>query len=174
LLSRQRTLSRPKRRIARQAHLHSASSDIGADVVALPIAPSVDVQLWPYEVDYLSHLRVQPSQRVNVIGFPFGERSGVSFAVWATGFIASEPEVDHSGKPVFLIDCRSREGQSGSPVILYGSTGAALPYEVGSEEASDAMRLLGIYSGRINKDSDLGVVWKTHAISELLDYASTL
>ena len=29
--------------------------------------------------------------------------------------------------------------------------------------------LLGIYSGRINKESDLGIVWKTSAIKELID-----
>ena len=30
-------------------------------------------------------------------------------------------------------------------------------------------RFLGIYSGRINKDSDIGVVWKAEAIRELVD-----
>ena len=30
-------------------------------------------------------------------------------------------------------------------------------------------RFLGIYSGRINLESDLGIVWKASAIAELLD-----
>lgn len=35
--------------------------------------------------------------------------------------------------------------------------------------ASGAMlRFLGIYSGRINKESDLGIVWKATAIAELV------
>lgn len=30
-------------------------------------------------------------------------------------------------------------------------------------------RIMGIYSGRINKDSDLGIVWKTSAIVEMIN-----
>jgi hypothetical protein len=30
-------------------------------------------------------------------------------------------------------------------------------------------RFLGIYSGRINKDSDIGIVWKAEAIRELIE-----
>ena len=30
-------------------------------------------------------------------------------------------------------------------------------------------RFLGVYSGRINAESDIGVVWKASAIAELLD-----
>jgi hypothetical protein len=29
-------------------------------------------------------------------------------------------------------------------------------------------RLLGIYSGRINDESDLGIVWKVSAVAELI------
>jgi hypothetical protein len=29
-------------------------------------------------------------------------------------------------------------------------------------------RFIGIYSGRINKESDLGIVWKASAIDELV------
>ena len=30
-------------------------------------------------------------------------------------------------------------------------------------------RFLGIYSGRINPESDLGIVWKARAIAELVE-----
>jgi hypothetical protein len=33
---------------------------------------------------------------------------------------------------------------------------------------TDAWRLLGVYSGRINEQSDLGMVWKLSAIRELV------
>jgi hypothetical protein len=39
-----------------------------------------------------------------------------------------------------------------------------------SMSASDAVQqFLGIYSGRINQDSDLGFVWRPRAISEVID-----
>ncbi len=30
-------------------------------------------------------------------------------------------------------------------------------------------KFLGIYSGRINRESDLGIVWKVSAIAELIE-----
>lgn len=145
-----------------------------ADFVALPINPCSDITLYPYNMGQFSHLCIEPSKMVSVVGFPFGERTGPNFAIWVTGFGASEPEINHGGRPVFLIDCRSRPGQSGSPVILYQNGGGLLTHENGTKVVSPVTQLLGIYSGRINKDSDLGVVWKSHAISQLLSYASAI
>ena len=34
--------------------------------------------------------------------------------------------------------------------------------------AGPMVELLGVYSGRINKESDLGIVWKTSALTEIL------
>lgn len=145
-----------------------------ADFVAIPLAARQDVALYPYKTECLSHMNIEPSQTVSVVGFPFGERTGASFAVWATGFVASEPEINHGDRPVFLIDCRSRKGQSGSPVIRYRNGGGLFTYDNGTEVVSPVSQLLGIYSGRINADSDLGVVWKTYSLAELLNYACTL
>jgi hypothetical protein len=89
--------------------------------------------------------------------------------VWATGFVASEPDIDFGNLPVFLIDCRSRQGQSGSAVIAYGD-GGMFAMEDGSTAVmpGEVIRLLGIYSGRINEQSDLGIVWKVSALQELV------
>lgn len=143
-----------------------------ADFVALPIANDPEIELFPYRVRGDTHLNMAPAQRVSVVGFPFGEKTGPSFAVWATGFIASEPEIDHGGRPVFLIDCRTRRGQSGSPVIAFGSKGGVTVHENGTEVANISNSLLGIYSGRINVESDIGVVWKASALVELIRHAS--
>lgn len=139
------------------------------DCVALTVEITDDIDVYPYSIDKNTHLNIEPSQRICVIGFPFGERTGASFAIWATGFIASEPEINHNGKPIFLIDCRSRKGQSGSPVITYQDID-----KKDSAEDKKAIQLLGIYSGRINEDSDLGIVWKSYVLVELIEYASTL
>ena len=142
-----------------------------ADFVALRIPVRSDIKIYAYCAKAFSDMDIEPAQTVSVVGFPFGERTGPSFAVWATGFVASEPEIDHGGRPIFLIDCRSRPGQSGSPVILHHGCRNVVAEAKESEIISE---LLGIYSGRINEGSDLGVVWKTSAIIDLLIYATTL
>lgn len=141
-----------------------------ADFVSIPLTALSDVELYPYDVNNPGpSIRCGPAQTVSVVGFPFGIRAGGSLAVWATGFVASEPDIDFQNLPVFLIDCRSRQGQSGSAVIAYGN-GGTFAMEDGSTAimAGEVIRLLGIYSGRINEQSDLGIVWKTSALKELV------
>jgi hypothetical protein len=141
------------------------------DIVALPLTNINDVQIYPYSLGVPDlKIRCGPADIVSVVGFPFGVRAGGSLAVWATGFVASEPDIDYENPPVFLIDCRSRPPQSGSPVIAYRSGGM-----VAMEDGSTAVfsgpvtRFLGIYSGRINEQSDLGKVWKAIAIRQVID-----
>jgi hypothetical protein len=140
-----------------------------ADVVALPLTHLDNVALYPYDAANPGpDLIAGPADPVSVVGFPFGLTGGGGLALWATGFIASEPDVDYADLPCFLIDCRSREGQSGSPVIAYRSGGAVPLKEGVSRFMGTVFRLLGIYSGRINPQSDLGIVWKVRAIQELV------
>lgn len=81
--------------------------------------------------------------------------------MWVQGTIATEPELDFDGLPRFLIDSRTRQGQSGSPVLAYYS-GGAVPMADGSTAimGGPMEQFLGVYSGRINDQSDLGYVWK--------------
>jgi hypothetical protein len=83
--------------------------------------------------------------------------------------MASEPQVDFNDLPIFLIDCRSRQGQSGSAVLAYRSGGMVAMADGGSAAFDGPVwKFLGIYSGRINRESDLGIVWKASAIHELV------
>ena len=141
-----------------------------ADFVALPLTQLNDVQLYPYDfANTGSPTFYGPSDTISVVGFPFGIQAGGSLAVWTTGFVASEPSVDYNKLPIFLIDCRSRPGQSGSAVIAYRS-GGMVAMESGDVGAfsGPVTRFLGIYSGRINKESDIGFVWKATALQELV------
>lgn len=137
-----------------------------ADIAALPLAGLAPI--YPYDpFNPGPGMFLKPTDMVSVVGYPFGV-SNDGLALWSTGFIASEPEIDHDSLPLFLIDCRARKGQSGSPVIAY-RTGAFLSGpSVTMHLDGPACRLLGIYSGRINEESDLGFVWKTSAIAELV------
>ncbi len=141
-----------------------------ADFVALPLSNLNDVDLFPYDpANAGPPISVGPADSVSVIGFPFGMTAGGAFGVWATGFLASEPDLDFNGLPVQLIDCRSRQGQSGSPVIAYRSGGMVTLANGGSGVfGGPVWKFIGIYSGRINSESDLGIVWKASAIQELV------
>ena len=141
-----------------------------ADFVALPLTQTDDIQLYPYDpASPGPNIAVGPADVLSVVGFPFGMSAGGALAVWATGFMASEANIDFDGLPVFLIDCRSRPGQSGSAVIAYRGGGMVTMVGGGSTVFSGPVfRFLGIYSGRINPESDIGMVWKASAIADLL------
>ena len=142
-----------------------------ADIVALPITTLSNVHIYPYDPAIPGpDMLVGPSDVVSVVGFPFGKAGGGLFAIWATGFMAMEPVAEFDDLPVWLIDCRSRPGQSGSPVISYRSGGAvAMANGSTAMFAGPVWRFVGVYSGRVNAESDLGMVWKASALAELVE-----
>jgi hypothetical protein len=141
-----------------------------ADFVALRLTQLKDVELLPYDTGNPGvNMALTPADPVSVIGFPFGLAAGGMFGIWATGFLASESVVDFDNLPIQLVDCRTRPGQSGSPVISHRN-GGLVALEDGSSVHYDnpVARFLGIYSGRINEESDIGMIWKASAIQQLL------
>ena len=40
----------------------------------------------------------------------------------------------------------------------------------GQVRTGPAWSFIGVYSGRIDDDSDLGIVWKRHALEEIVNY----
>lgn len=142
------------------------------DVVALPLTKLDDVGLYPYDLTPPERpVASGVSRGLSIVGFPFGTTVGGVFAVWTRGFVASEPEVDFHDLPLFLIDSRTRRGQSGSPVIFYAAPG--IPYTTAKGTTvyskTGVTELLGVYSGRINDESDLGMVWKTSAVRRIVE-----
>lgn len=106
------------------------------------------------------------ADKIHVVGYPFGMND--NFAIWATGYIASEPATDYRGMPSFLIDCRTRQGQSGSMVIARFKPGDTVMHKGKIYSAQKEMvHFLGIYSGRINKEADIGIVWKMATIRDI-------
>ena len=142
-----------------------------ADFVALRLTNTSNVELYPYDLNNTGpNIFIGPADSLSVVGFPFGIQAGGSLAVWATGFMASEPDINFDDLPVFLIDCRSRQGQSGSAVIAHRSGGSVAMQDGSTTIFSGPItKFLGIYSGRVNTESDLGIVWKASAIKELVD-----
>jgi hypothetical protein len=145
-----------------------------ADVVALNLKWGSDVSKFPYYLE-TEHDRagiiVSPAEPVSVIGFPFGLSSAGKFPIWATGFLAQELSHVTPENPIFLIDCRTRQGQSGSAVIAYRTSGSRKIKDgrvVSTLTPNKEWEFLGIYSGRVNNESDLGRVWHVSLLNDLL------
>ena len=140
------------------------------DVVALPLTSiSKDVQIYPLDLA-LADADVVPqvAMPVSIIGFPLGLTSARVFPIWKTGHIASDPDLDYNSEPLFLIDATTRGGMSGSPVVLrvtggYKTRSGATVYASGS-----VTLFLGVYSGRLPGDSEIGRVWRPRLIREIL------
>lgn len=110
------------------------------------------------------------TRAVFAVGYPLGVSSS-GLAVWVRGSIASEPDLEHDGLPMFLVDARTRRGQSGSPVV-YSNGGGRIAFRNGSliDNGSEHVELLGVYSGRVTDDSDLGRVFRVDAIAEIVHH----
>jgi len=110
------------------------------------------------------------AQDVFVVGYPYGLDSGFMLPLWIRGAIASEPAMyyPHRGQdlPLLLVDARTRKGQSGSPAILYRQPLSPIFTNNGDIRMTQGgvSRVLGVYSGRISRKSDLGLVWRIEEV----------
>lgn len=141
------------------------------DLVALPLeAISDDIQIYPFDLSLANtDLIPEIAMPVSIIGFPLGFSGPGRFPIWKTGHIASEPDLDYNNEPLFLIDATTRGGMSGSPVILR-LTGGYKTKSGGTIMSSSrkATLFLGIYSGRLPGDTEIGRVWRPYLIKEIL------
>ncbi len=142
------------------------------DIAVLPLSNDAGIDVYGYDPwDNNRMLSAQLSEPLNIIGFPFGITSGGALGIWVRGFIATGIALDWNGFPRFLVDSRTRSGQSGSPVIAYSPAGAATHVATGGLATldHDLEEFFGVYSGRINDRSDLGIVWKKQLICDIAD-----
>jgi hypothetical protein len=146
------------------------------DVVAVPF----EVPGWA-EIHTINVVNTAPrmllrvSMEVFVLGYPRGIGGGRGFPIWKRASIATEPEIDLDGRPKLLIDCATREGMSGGPVIAVAHWGfEAEPRFLAMGD--HAYRFVGIYSGRLGADemkAQLGIVWKSRVVDEILSSVET-
>lgn len=150
-------------------HEHSKGRDV--DIIALPLkAVKNDIQLYPFDLSLAdADMIPEIAMPVSIIGFPVGLTSEGFFPIWKTGHIASEPNLDFHGKPLSLIDATTRSGMSGSPVILrlWGGYKTKDGKRIMSSSGYRTL-FLGVYSGRLPGDSEIGSVWRPRLIREIL------
>ena len=145
------------------------------DVVALEVPqdlPSV-ATIYAWNLEQAGPAQLTVPDDVSIVGFPFGITGGAGFAIWSRGTVATELDFHHDGLPMFLVDSRTRSGQSGAPVFWYSSHGL-IPVKGGwmlNDGTNPPMSLLGLYSGRVNPQSDLGRVFTLTALREIIDGA---
>lgn len=104
-----------------------------------------------------NNMKIEIGSDVFIVGFPLGFSHFIEAPIWKKGSIASEPflETPKSGGRV-VIDATTRQGMSGSPVIMRCQT-HYLSEDGSVKEFVNATRFIGIYSSRpnINVSSDL-------------------
>jgi S1-C subfamily serine protease len=141
------------------------------DVAVLPLTRTQNIDIFEHDQrsSERSNIAVPVSADVSIIGFPFGLTGGGVLGIWSRGTIATEPDIEYDNLPLLLVDSRTRKGQSGSPVI-FQTDGRAYPTKDGGIQMSSGNQtiLVGIYSGRVHAESDLGFVWKARVINEII------
>jgi len=142
------------------------------DVVAIAISPEITSQIDPHALDLelaKADMIAIPALPISVIGYPLGISAGESWPIWKTGHIASDPDIDFQpGRPAFLIDATTRTGMSGSPVVLrldsYSRSDGSQVIAGGIQT-----KFMGVYSGRVHMDSEIGSVWRPFVLYELFE-----
>jgi len=160
-----------------------------ADVAIIPVVASLcrDAKVFGISEEWTKgNIKVRPTSTITLIGYPYGYYDTKNqLPVWKTGSVASEPDVDFEGKPLFLVDISAFPGMSGSAafVIAYGA------YETveGPTTVGHVQKFLGIYAsmqmlekekyleelsesrlGVIIKESlELGHIWKASLITDI-------
>jgi hypothetical protein len=138
------------------------------DLIALPLTQINDVNLLPLNLSLRNtDMRISPGDSVSIVGFPYGNAQGGGLAIWKTGTIASDPDVNFDGKAKFLVDATGRPGMSGSPVYARRFGG----YQTAKGQtmlAGNATKFLGVLSEE-SQAAEIGIVWKAEAVQRLYD-----
>ncbi|WP_165691572.1 trypsin-like peptidase domain-containing protein [Mycobacterium numidiamassiliense] len=151
------------------------------DVAEVPFNPPADVvcMSWertgdrsgPEQASWPAQLF--PGEDVFIIGYPYRLTSGPAFPLWIRGTVASNPIFpyysDGKAYPLWLIDARTRKGQSGAPVMRHRPPGTLVFRNDGQPARMPVpdSDLLGVYSGRTSDESDLGFVWGMDHVDEI-------
>lgn len=115
---------------------------------------------------------VEVTEELFIPGYPYNIQDYYSQPVWKRATIASSIQLGWNKEPKFLIDCASKSGMSGSPVLYYNPNGSIQISATRHQYAHEIAILAGVYVGRlgVTKDADpqVGTVWKQSVIDEII------
>lgn len=122
---------------------------------------------------------IHPGDELFILGYPRGITDHSVEPIWKRATVASDPHRGWDGQSKFLVDCASREGMSGAPVISYNKRGTVSVGGMTHVGSGPAAALQGIYVGRLidpsTKEEDrlfeaqIGTVWKASVIEEIIE-----
>ncbi len=146
------------------------------DVVALPLTEvGSDVKIYPFDLKLADvDMVLEPAMQVSIIGYPYGLATAGAWPIWKTGHIASDSDLDYDGRPAFLIDATTRGGMSGSPVVLRLHGGYRDSKNSYIMAGGTSTRFIGVYSGRIHDQAEIGRVWRPNLITEILSRSASV
>jgi hypothetical protein len=116
-----------------------------------------------------------------VLGYPRGIYDDFKLPLWKRATVAYSPKLGWRRESRFLIDCASREGMSGAPVVSYSKSGNVPFGGMRYRGAGPSAILRGIYVGRLIDvetpvndrlfEAQIGTVWKREVLDEIIDEA---
>jgi len=148
------------------------------DVAVLPIAPSDLLAIDPWIIDK-PEPAFEPILNVTddlfIPGFPRGFAYNIDMPVWTRATVASEPGVGYNSLPMFLVDARTTRGHSGAPVVLKPRINQSVAMVDGSliEATTTDAWVAGLYSGRVDKKLNIGMVWRLGVVIDVIKKRST-
>ncbi len=162
-----------------------------ADIAVIPIVTALydGAEVSAISGDWAGgKLKVRTTSPVTLIGYPYGYYDKKNWLpIWKTGNIASEPEIDFEGEPLFLIDVSAFPGMSGSPA--FATADGAYETVDGPTTVGRVRKFLGIYAsmqmleeakyleqipstaklGIIDKESlQIGHIWRASLIDDIV------
>ena len=132
----------------------TSSSCPEADFAVIPLINSLykgcDIKAISPEWEK-GDVKVRPTTNVTLVGYPKGFYDKTNaLPVWQTGSVASEPEIDFDGKPLFLIDVPPLSGMSGAPVFAISS--GTYQMETDGSITEGDRKFLGVYASMETTD----------------------
>ncbi|RIJ66173.1 hypothetical protein D1604_09625 [Brevundimonas sp. LPMIX5] len=126
-----------------------------------------------FNVDFARYLSV--SDDLFILGYPKGIIDETLQPLWKRATVATAPHLGWERQKKFLVDCASRDGMSGAPVITYSKSGKLQVGGTTYVGHGPATLLHGIYVNRIGGEAafeaQIGTVWKSEVIDEIIDAA---
>lgn len=143
------------------------------DIAAIVLPSYLDCACVNQFKYYPSNLKFGVSSHAYVLGYPKSINLD-KLPIWKSAYLASEFSSNYNELPCVLIDSGTKEGMSGSPVIIYDDSGTYRTTD-GDVVLTEQFvyRFIGLYSGRDiveNLDDDrLGIVWKEESIIKTIN-----
>lgn len=111
---------------------------------------------------------IEPLERIAIVGYPLNLSGTEDLPIWLSGTVASDL-ANRPYRKCMFVDARSRKGSSGS-LVVFKTAGASQHYPGGiMDRKGNHSYPIGIYSGRVTEDSEIGLVWHWNTIEQLLE-----